>query len=232
MSFAAFVDPAGRSHPEKESRVLIQTQKKNLSQGSHLKSDQSGFYQGGAIQESYNDYLQDTAAVKRLIIVCEHTQSEYSVNIYRIKKKKRKKCASRETGRHADAGYTLHPQTHPHRGEIRVSSKCVSLWKVRGDTRVLRAKLARHTGRLLAWNRPFWVKSILSSCGFGFLAGVLELRVSSEVALRAWFCVCVRVHPAVETVMTRFDHAHIFFPCRNHNTAETHNQLCVLHRGK
>lgn len=28
--------------------------------------------------------------------------------------------------------------------------------------------------------------------------------------------------------MTCFGHAHIFFPCRNHNTAETHNQLCVL----
>lgn len=28
--------------------------------------------------------------------------------------------------------------------------------------------------------------------------------------------------------MTCLDHTHIFFPCRNHNTAETHNQLCVL----
>lgn len=40
------------------------------------------------------------------------------------------------------------------------------------------------------------------------------------------FSVVLQVRVLVDDIC--FDHTHIFFPCCNHNTAETHNQLCVL----
>lgn len=72
-----------------------------------------------------------------------------------------------------------------------------------------------------ARGRPLSGESRLHFCGFGFPAGALEVHFHSEVALRArvWGFFFLYIQLWV-SMMTRFGHAH--------NTAETHNQLCVL----
>lgn len=91
--------------------------------------------------------------------MCDHKQSDYSGNIYSIQKKKRKKCVSRETGHHTDAGYTHSIHKHIHTGVRLESPVIVPLWNVSGNTRVLLAELARLTERLLARNGPRRVRS-------------------------------------------------------------------------